>query len=151
VRKHKFIYSFLTLIIVGIISFTYLSSRLPGKWNCHSWQLDEYHKGTEYIHPDKVVVQPWKGEHHVYGIFNVPGGHTNTKYFRVSVPGNGSFCGELADTKLKEMNGVRAKPGHYLMKGYIKTRASLWLISKGKREDLKQPNNWSVGYNKQNS
>jgi hypothetical protein len=151
VRKHKLIYSFLTLIIVGVISSTYLSSRLPRRWNCHSWQLDMFNNATEYIHPDKVVVKPWKGEHHVYAIFNVPGGHKNTKYFRVSVPEYGILCGQLAYGGLKEVNGVSAKPGHYLMKGYIKTRTTLWLISKGKREDLKDPTNWSVGYKKENS
>jgi len=136
---------FLTSFIC-IVGFSYVSKKSPvvacAQWGFSS-KVEKY-----YVHPSKVVVEPWRGQHHVYGIFQIPGGHLNDKLLKVEIPGSKTYCGILAYGGTASIDGVNAKPGHYLMKGMLNTRFALQLILQGKEEQLKQPQNWNLGYTK---
>ena len=41
---------------------------------------------------------------------------------------------------------TNAKPGHYLIKGYLQTRTAIKFIFAGRMNDLKQVNNGQLGY-----
>lgn len=84
----------------------------------------------------------------MFGIFMIPGGYLNDKLFKVTIPGEGTFCGILAYGGTTKIEGIEAKPGYYLMKGLLNTRTALWIISQGKKDELKQRENWQVGYSK---
>ncbi|MBF2064542.1 MAG: hypothetical protein IGS39_09005 [Calothrix sp. C42_A2020_038] len=145
-RKQKLIYILFTLSLIGVMGFSYLSEKSP-VLECHWWGFSD-NSPKYYTHPEKVVVEPWRGQHHVYGIFMIKGGYLNDKQFTLTVGGDQTFCGVLAFGGTTELEGVRAKPGYYLMKALLNTRIALWLISQGKGSELKQLTNWKVGYSK---
>ncbi|BAZ41776.1 hypothetical protein NIES4101_77440 [Calothrix sp. NIES-4101] len=145
-HKYKYLYLLFTITLIAIIGYTYLSKRSPIV-GCYE---DGFSNNTQkyYIHPEKIVVKPWRGQHHVFSIFMIPGGYLNDNLFKLEIPGEKTYCGVLAYEGTVEAEGIRAKPGYYLMKGLINTRTALRLISQGKVEELKKIDNWKLGYSK---
>lgn len=146
--KRKWIFVLFACVLVGTLGFSYLSGRSP-VLGCYQWGFS-VNTPKYYTHPEKIVVKPWRGQHNVFAIFMIPGGHLNDKLFTLNIPGENTFCGVLAFGGTVEAEGVRAKPGYYLMKALLNTRTALWVISQGKSDELKQPMNWKVGYSKIN-
>ncbi|MGQ9869224.1 hypothetical protein [Leptodesmis sp.] len=57
----------------------------------------------------------------------------------------GTFCDEASNAGTA-VQGVQAKPHHYLMTDNIRICTALWLILQGKLEELEQPANWVLVY-----
>lgn len=93
----------------------------------------------------KVVVQPWRGEHHVYGIFMVPNEYKQTPFFVLSVKGFGSECSRPFGYN-QNLDGISAEPGTHLVRDYIRTRSALRLITQGLYFDLKNRENWTLTF-----
>ncbi|MBW4632671.1 MAG: hypothetical protein KME30_12475 [Iphinoe sp. HA4291-MV1] len=145
--KSKITYLLFTLTFIIVLCWTFFS-KLPNELTCQQSNVIRATGKRYYTHPQKVVVKPWRGEHHVYAIFMIPGEHLNDKLFTVTIKSVGTFCGELDFASTTVADGVYAKPGHYLMKALFLTRTAVWLIAKGKGDELKQSGNWRVGYAK---
>lgn len=144
--RKKYIFVILGLLsFLSVIAINHFSTRSPIT-ACHSWGFAPTNTQVNYTHPQKIVVNPWKGQHHVYGVFEIPGGYLNEPLFTVSLPGERTFCGVSAFKGVKSFDGIEAKPGHYLMKGMLNTRVALWLIIQGKGDKLNQPQYWKMGY-----
>ncbi|MEL7241199.1 MAG: hypothetical protein AAGM40_02470 [Cyanobacteria bacterium J06573_2] len=142
----KFTYLLFLSSFICIVAFSYVKEKSP-PITCSNWgfssKVEKY-----YTNPEKIIVEPWKGQHHVYGVFQIPGGYLNDKMLKIQIPGSRTYCGILAYGGTIALDGVKAKPGHYLMKGMLNTRFALKLIFQGKEEELKQPQNWKLGYTK---
>lgn len=145
--KNNLILVLFTLSLVIILSFSYLSDKSPIT-NCQQSRYPSLSSERYITYPEKVVVKPWRGQHHVYGIFMIPGGYLNNKLFTVKIPGTKVYCGVLAYGGTKLLDGVDAKRGYYLMKGMLNTRSALWLLWQGKGDQLKQVSNWTLGYSR---
>ena len=103
------------------------------------------HKVHE-IRATKVVVQPWLGEHHVYGIFMVPNRYRYNKKYVVTTTVRGfdrSFAGGERSGK-QYVYDAFAEPGHYLLRSYVPTRLALWFLVNGLLGDLRNPCNWTL-------
>ncbi|MBW4562549.1 MAG: hypothetical protein KME32_15640 [Mojavia pulchra JT2-VF2] len=146
-RRNQFFYILFVVSLVGILGFSYANKRSPVT-SCHSWGFISAKAEKYYTYPEKLVVQPWRGQHHVYGIFMVPNGHTPDYLITVTLPETKTYCGTINYGRSNSMEGISAKPGHYLVKGYLNTRIALWWIAHGKVDQLKQPSNWKLGYTK---
>ena len=96
---------------------------------------------TEKIHPSKIIVEPWEGRHNVYGIFVLPAGYEAKRFFAVRVDGLSSYCG-IVTLLDQPAYGVGIQPGERIAIGHLRTRTALWLLTKGKQEELKEPANW---------
>ena len=142
----KFTYILFLFSLIGFVGFSYVSKRAPVT-ACNQWGFSSKAE-KYYAQPEKIVVKPWLGRHHVYGIFQIPGGYLNDKLLKVEIPGGGTHCGILTYGGTVTIDGVYAKPGHYLMKGFLNTRIALKLILQGKQAELKQWDNWKLGYTK---
>jgi len=102
------------------------------------------HKVHE-IRAIKVVVQPWLGEHQVYGIFMVPNQYKQNKKYVATLTIRG-FDGNFdARGRAKEyVDDVLAKPGYYVKRAYIPTRVALWFLVNGLFGDLRRQCDWSL-------
>lgn len=129
-----------------MVGFSYVSNQSP-VIACRNWGFSDKAE-KYYTHPEKIVVEPWKGQHHVYGIFQIPGGYLNDRMLKVEIPDSKTYCGILSYGGTFAIDGVYAQPGHYLMKGMLNTRFAMKLILQGKKEELKQAQNWKLGYTK---
>jgi hypothetical protein len=142
----KFTYLLFLSCLICIVGFSYVSKKSP-PIACRHWGFSSKAE-KYYTYPEKIVVEPWKGQHHVYGIFQIPSGYLNDRMLKVEIPGSKAYCGILAYGGTAKLDGVQAKPGHYLMKGMLNTRFAMKLILQGKQKELKQPQNWNLGYTK---
>lgn len=142
----KLTYILFLFSLIGILGFSYVDKKSPVT-ACYEWgfssQTEKY-----YVYPEKIVVEPWRGQYHVYGIFQIPDGYLNDKLLQVEIPGKGAYCGILSYGGTITIDGVYAKPGHYLMKGILNTRIAIALILQGKQKELQQLGNWKLGYTK---
>lgn len=97
------------------------------------------------IRATEVVVQPWFGKHHVYGIFRIPNRYTprmNTATMTV----RGLDHHFVVDGRRREQHvaAVFAGPEHYLLRGYVPTRTAVWSLINGRFGDLRHPCNWTL-------
>jgi hypothetical protein len=98
------------------------------------------------IRATKVRVQPWLGEHQVYGIFTVPNRYRHNRRYVVTMSVRG-FDGHFrpsARSYKQSVEGVFAEPEHYLLRGYVPTRVALWFLVNGLFGDLQRPCNWAL-------
>ena len=93
------------------------------------------------IHPEKVIMRPWQGQHQVYGIFMLPKTIHSRDFVVLKVKGVGVYC-DIVNRSGTKREGVIAKPGHFLMMDYIRTRTTLALILQGKANLIENPENW---------
>lgn len=89
------------------------------------------------VQPTKIVVQPWKGRHHVYAEFPLP----NQRYFvndrfRLNLGNLGDFCGGVTSS-----DNPSSKP---VAIARLRTRTTLWLIAQGQLNALNQAQNWQL-------
>jgi hypothetical protein len=148
VRKHQLLYILFALSLLSILGFSYvshLSERSPVT-SCREWGFYSSKAEKYYTYPEKVVVKPWFGQHHVYGLFMIPDGYRNDFFFTITIDKAEVYCGVMYGPGRKSIAGVNAKPGYSLIKGPLNTRVALQIILQGKGEQLKQPQNWRVGY-----
>lgn len=146
-RKRQLLYILFALSLLGIFGLSHISAiaeRSPVT-TCEQWGFYSSPGEKYYIHPEKIVVKPWVGQHHVYGIFMIPGGYRNDYFLTVTIDGKYVHCGTLKYVGTNFV-GINAQSGSYLMQGYLNTRVALKLIAKGKANQLKQPENWKLGY-----
>lgn len=143
-RNRQFIYTLFAISLVGILGFSYISEQPIGKCYKRGFIASAYQK--HYISPEKIVIQPWRGQHHVYGIFQIPNGYIYDYLLQLRLPTNTIYCGTVYFSSHTELDGINAQPGNYLVKGYVNTRLALWLMVQGKLDHLQQPSNWSLGY-----
>lgn len=93
----------------------------------------------------KVVVRPWYGRHHVYGIFVVPNQFNDRRYSTaLAVRG---FEAPIVRKRIPEKGYVDAglaRPGHYLKRVYVPTRVAAWFLLTGHFGDLRTPCHWQL-------
>jgi hypothetical protein len=123
--------------MVGIICFSLLLDISPVV-TCDKWKYSANSTSAKYYaHPAKIVVKPWRGQHHVYGKFIIPQGYENDGFVTFTLPGKKTYCGSLQTI---------AKSEKSLIRGYLNTRIALWVIIQGHINDLKAPQNWKLAY-----
>lgn len=145
-RKKVFLILFI-LSFVGVLGFAHIldiSERSPTV-KCRPWGFISSQEGKYYSYPEKVVVQPWRGRHHVYGIFKIPNGYRSDHFVTLQIPGEKTYCGRLVGNN-NSIAGIHTNPGYSLAKGYFNTRIAIKLIAEGKRNQLLQRSNWRLGY-----
>ena len=119
---------------------------MPGTSHCPEEEptnLEQYK-----AHPVKVVVKPWLGRHHVFGVFVVPLRYRSGRSYlgTISVPG---LKGEIApdwQPQDQRVEDIVAEPGYYLIRGYIPTRIAFWFLFTGQFGDLRIPCNWTLQF-----
>ncbi len=102
--------------------------------------------GAHELRARRVVVQPWRGPHHVYGVFIVPNRYKPNLNFVVRMPIRG-FDHQIAIAARpdnRHMEAVVVPPGHYVLRGYVPTRMALWFLVTGHFHQLRQPCNWML-------
>jgi hypothetical protein len=148
-RKRQIIYFLFSFSLVAIIGFSQFSGKVPTV-PCENWGFINVKTTKYYIHPDKVIVKPWLGQHKIYAIFIVPNGHLYDNFITINLGNNQSFCGDVS--RLPEgQNGVIAKPGYDLAKGYLHTRTGIKFILAGNINEIKKVSNWQLGVAREKS
>ncbi len=89
------------------------------------------------LQPTRIVVQPWKGRHHVYAEFPLPDrGYFINDHFRLNLNNLGGFCGGVSFPDHPGSTPVAI--------ARLRTRTAFWLIAQGQLNALKQAQNWQL-------
>jgi hypothetical protein len=140
-----------TCIVIFLLSLSFITLWMPLDETDSNAELFLASKTQKFqVHATKVVVEPWLGEHHVYGIFMVPDKYEEAPFFILTVKGLGSFY-EKPFGNTQFYDDIFAEPGMHLIRNYIRTRLALRLIIQGLYFQLNDKYNWSLTYPQQNS
>ncbi|MCV3214003.1 hypothetical protein OGM63_10825 [Plectonema radiosum NIES-515] len=140
-----------TYILIFLLSLSFLTLWMPlNDTDCNAELFLRSKTPKFQVHATKVVVKPWFGEHHVYGIFMVPDKYKEPPFFILTVKGLGSFC-EKPFGNSQYYDDIFAEPGTHIIRDYIRTRLALRLILQGLYFQLHDKYNWSLTYPEDNS
>jgi hypothetical protein len=143
IRQRSITYLALVLLLSGSLGGAKASQIL--QTSPHVSDCPERHQSASSypIHPQYVMVEPWKGRHNVYGIFIIPANHESDWLVTVTLKDGQRYCGNLAIVDDDSAIAPLAE-GEYVMQGLLRTRTTLWLLSHGKKAELEQPHNWTL-------
>jgi hypothetical protein len=102
------------------------------------------------IEPARIVVRPWLGPHHVYGIFVVPNQFRDRKY-AVTLAVRDFSEPVIRNLKRDQpyVDPALSTPGHYLERAYVPTRVALRFLVSGRFGDLRTACQWQLAYHEQ--
>lgn len=91
----------------------------------------------------RVKVEPWRGPHHVYGVFAVPLEYRQHRLYtaRLRLEGFNEAFPEVSP-EAGRIYDTPAEPGHYIMRVNFSTRTAMWYILIGRFRDLSAPCHW---------
>jgi hypothetical protein len=140
----------ITYILIAVFSLILVTLWWPiNDTQCNAEAFLQSSSKKYSIHATKVVVKPWRGEHHVYGIFTVPDKYKEAPFFVLTVPGFGNDCSRPFGYR-QRVDDVAAAPGTHLVRDYLRTRIALRLILQGMYNQLNNKENWTLTYPQEN-
>jgi hypothetical protein len=107
-------------------------------------------RGTD-AHAIKTVVQPWRGPHHVYGLFIIPSQSVEIKGYAVTISVGGAlyYCMWVEKSLRQTRRVISAGRGGYLVRAHVPTRVALWFLINGLIGELQRPENWALVFSDQ--
>ena len=106
--------------------------------------IEQSFKSIHYqVRAMRVEVKPWRGPHHVYGVFSVPLQYRQHRLYTTRLRIEG-FIGEFAETSPEagRLYESEAEPGYYIMRVNFPTRMALWYLLTGRFGDLATSCHW---------
>jgi len=95
------------------------------------------------LNPSKVVIEPWRGQHHVYGLILLSKQFESEQITNSSLTIEGvpvAFSSEPAEST--DYDHVMPKAGDSLMRMYVQTRTALWFLATGRFGGIRTPCQW---------
>jgi hypothetical protein len=129
-------------VAIGLLATAIGLINVPPSTDC----LSETPVATRqyWFRATQTVVQPWRGPHHVYGLFNVPDQYRRDDLYtaKLMIQGITEEFPEASPEGRDGFNG-RTEPGPYNSKRiYLPTRTALWALLTGRFGDLKTLCHW---------
>ena len=128
-------------ILLALVATATVLVNMPPLTDCRSEA--PVAAGEYWFRATQTVVQPWQGQHHVYGTFMVPDHYKRDRLYRAKLVIQG-FSQEFSEVSPEggDIDNGRAEPGHYIKRVYLPTRTALWFLVTGRFGDLKMPCHW---------
>lgn len=91
----------------------------------------------------EIVVQPWRGEHYVYGVFTVPVLYRRHRLYTAKLMIRG-LARDLPESSPEAGNvySEQVDSEHYILRVHLPTRMALWFLVTGRFGDLTTPCHW---------
>lgn len=124
-------------------SMTIWPAEAPPREGCQSQALAD--RDDQVILASKVVVRPWYGPHHVFGIFEVPAQYRHKKHGEIVTLMGTLQKAEISDRPVEDHGDhFAAQPGRVAMHAHVRTRTALWFLLAGKLGDIENRCNWAL-------
>jgi hypothetical protein len=128
-------------ILFALLATTTVLLNMPPLTECRSEApaVESQH----WFRATQVVVQPWRGRHHVYGVFGIPVSYKRDRLYRAKLVIHG-FSKEFAEVSSEggDKYNDRDDSENYEKRVYLPTRTALWFLLIGRFGDLKIPCHW---------
>lgn len=132
-------------VFIGVVTITGVATLLlinaPPLTQCRSEvSVDP----KEYRVPAlETVVQPWKGRHHVYGMFVIPEPYKYDHLYTTKLIIQGFETEFIAGSPEDvDPHTKVVKPGYYVKRVHVSTRTALWFLFTGRFGDLRTSCHW---------
>jgi hypothetical protein len=130
-----------TAVVTALLATATVLVNMPPLTECRS--VAPVATRHYWFRATQTAVQPWRGPHHVYGIFSVPDKYKRDRLYtsRLMIEG---FTEEFSESSPEggDIYNGRAEPGHYIKRVHLPTRKALWFLLTGRFGDLKMPCHW---------
>jgi hypothetical protein len=91
----------------------------------------------------ETVVQPWRGLHHVYGVFKIPGRYKFDHLYTAKLTIQGIPAEfQAGSPEDGDFYSSRTEPGYYTKRVYLSTRTALWFLLTGRFGNLRTSCHW---------
>jgi hypothetical protein len=128
------------VVLIPVVA-VFVLAKLPPLTECHS-EAPVAEK-QYWFRATRTVVQPWRGPHHVYGVFSIPLQYKFDHLFVSKLTIQGIPAEFLAGSPEDEdIYSGQPKSGHYVKRVYLSTRTALWFLLTGRFGDLKASCHW---------
>ena len=128
-----------TSVLLGLLAL----AALPPKTACRS--DTDAPAGQYWFRAVKTVVEPWRGPHHVYGIFTIPGQYKFDHLYTAKLTIQGvPTAFQAGSPEDEDIYSGRAEPGYYIKRVYLSTRTALWFLLTGRLGDLRTSCHWRL-------
>lgn len=118
-------------LMVCMPSLTECLTEIPVRNNQHWFQ------------PAKVVVEPWRGPHHVYGVFVIPRQYKFDHLYTSKLTIQGySAQFQAGSPEDEDIHSGQAEPGYYVKRVYLSTRTAIWFLLMWRFGDLRTSCHW---------
>ena len=133
-------------LVGSYVIFLYADEFAESKALCNSWEVHQMGRALRSYNPVKVTVEPWRGRHHVYAVFEIPANLYPIGILKVHIEGLGDVCGSITEVYFDEtpVSGVVPAPGHYLIRANLRSRVTLWVASRFFFSELKDEAIWML-------
>ena len=130
-----------TAVVVALLAAATLLVNMPPLTECPS--ETQVAARQHWFRAMQTMVQPWRGPHHVYGIFTIPEqykfDHLYTAKLTIQGVPTEFQAGSPED---EDIYSGRPKPGYYAKRVYLSTRTALWFLLTGRFGDLRTSCHW---------
>ena len=128
-------------ILLVLLTTTTVLVNMPPLTDCRSEAPVE--AGQHWFSATQTMVQPWRGQHHVYGIFKIPEQYKFDHLYtaKLTIQGIPSEL-QAGSPEDEDIFSVRAESGHYIKRVYVSTRTALWFLLTGRFGDLRTSCHW---------
>jgi len=130
------------VVIFVLLAVVLVLVNVPAMTDCRGTPAES---NKQWFRAVRIVVQPWRGPHHVYGIFNVPLLYKYDRLYTAKLVIQGF---PLESSEASPEGGViangQAEPEHYIKRMYLPTRTALWFLLTGRFGDLRTACHWWV-------
>lgn len=131
-------------ILVGSLIVVWQANREP-RDPCDSRLT--MHPGERRFVPLQVVAQPWKGRHHVYGVFEIPVEYRVHRLYSVRLTIGGEETVFAAGSpENEEFTETPSIEGVFIRRAYVPTRTAVWFLLTGRFGNLNSVCHWSLIY-----
>jgi hypothetical protein len=113
----------------------------PPSTDCSSSTPDD--QDEKWFRAIRIVVQPWWGPHHVYGVFSVPLRYKRDRLYTARLMIEGLTEDPSNETpEGEDFSSGPTVPGHYIKRMYLPTKTALVILATGRFGDLKKSCHW---------
>ena len=96
-----------------------------------------------WVRASKVVAQPWRGRHQVYGIFTISEQFKFDHLYKASLTIQGIDAEFKAGSpEDEESANVTTESGYYTKRVYLSTRTALWFLVTGRFGNVRTACHW---------
>jgi len=130
-------------VVLSLLAVVLVLAALPPLTPCSS--KGSVAAGQYWFRATKTVVEPWRGPHHVYGIFTIPEQYKFDHLYTAKLTIQGVTTEFIAGSPEDEdIYSGRAEPGYYIKRVYLSTRTALWFLLAGRFGDLRAACHWQL-------
>ena len=141
-----FVWATILLFLIVLLVLVQLKLLQNDLTLCDAKEFLAANPQTDKVYATKVAIEPWRGRHQVYALFIVPILHKPEYPVLLNIKGVATVCRRVEHISQIGIDGISPPQNSTVIKIYLRTRTTFWLMFLGKLNRLKRLRNWTLTY-----